>query len=82
MNAENYASVVHCKKCNAEIVWLKTKTGKAMPVNAASVTEEDMEIVPVLFDHTRHISHFSDCPFAAQFRKSGSKASQEHRAPQ
>jgi len=75
-------NIVHCSKCNAEIVWLKTKTGKAMPVNAVSVKEEDVKIVPGLFDHTRHISHFSDCPFAAQFRKCGTKVSQEHRAPQ
>lgn len=57
-------TVTHCSKCNAEIVWLKTKAGKSMPVVASTVQEDDTE-----FDHARHTSHFADCKFAKQFRK-------------
>jgi hypothetical protein len=56
--------IVHCSKCNAEMVWLKTKTGKAMPVDAATVKEGDVE-----YEHGRHISHFATCKFAVKFRK-------------
>ena len=56
--------VVHCSKCNARMVWLKTKAGKAIPVDAATVTDGDTN-----YQHGRHISHFATCKFADQFRK-------------
>jgi hypothetical protein len=54
----------HCAKCKAAIVWLKTKTGKAMPVNAETAGDDDKE-----YEHGKHISHFATCEFAAQFRR-------------
>lgn len=65
--------VEHCAKCNAEIVWLKTKNGKSMPVVAKTVSEGD-----TVYDHTRHTSHFADCPFAQTFRKRVEKKWPEH----
>ena len=53
-----------CRSCRAEIVWLKTTGGKAMPVDAASVQEGDK-----LYSYTRHISHFASCPDAKKFRR-------------
>lgn len=47
------------------MVWLPTAAGKREPVNAETVAEGDVQ-----FDHRRHVSHFSDCPQAARFRRS------------
>ncbi len=56
--------ITHCRKCNAEMVWLATSAGKTMPVNADTVREGDE-----VYDHTRHVSHFATCKFADSFRK-------------
>lgn len=60
--------VVHCRSCNAEIVWLKTKAGKSMPVDAATVKPGDTE-----FEHGRHMSHFGTCPQAKRWSKKGKR---------
>lgn len=57
-------AVQHCRACQAPIAFLKTRTGKSIPINADTVRPDDTD-----FDHTRHKSHFADCPQAAQFRK-------------
>jgi len=64
MNTNVVPSVQHCRACQAAIVFLKTKTGKSIPINADTVRVGDTD-----FDHTRHKSHFADCPQASQFRK-------------
>jgi hypothetical protein len=53
-----------CKKCNAAIQWVKTASGKQMPVDAATAKPDDLE-----YDHARMISHFATCKFANEFRK-------------
>lgn len=53
-----------CSKCQREIIFLKTAKGKNIPVNAETVEWGDTE-----YEHGKHISHFSDCPAAASFRK-------------
>lgn len=53
-----------CRSCDAEIVWLKTATGKNMPVDASTVTEGDDK-----FNPEKHVSHFATCPFAKQHRR-------------
>lgn len=53
-----------CRKCHAPIVMIPTAKGRLMPIDAATYKVGDK-----LFDHTRHISHFSTCPYAEQFRK-------------
>jgi len=65
MNTNVIPSVQRCRACRAAIVYLKTKTGKSMPVNAETVMAVD-----TVFDHTRHTSHFATCPKADEFRKS------------
>ena len=53
-----------CKSCNKEIVWLKTKNGKYMPVNADTIQGKE-----TIYDYVKgHISHFSTCEDADQFR--------------
>lgn len=57
----------HCRSCGAKIIWLKTKAGKAMPVDSATITESD---AAPQYDATQgHISHFATCPNAAKHRK-------------
>lgn len=53
-----------CRACRARIIFLKTSSGKAMPVDADTVEASDDQ-----FDHERHVSHFATCPDAPQFRR-------------
>lgn len=65
--------LTRCKSCNKEIYWLPTKKGNSMPTNAESLTEEEKRIIesgrPLVFEHGKHVSHFSDCPNAKQHRR-------------
>lgn len=56
--------VTPCTSCSASIVFLRTSTGKVMPVDAATVLPEDD-----VFDPKRHKSHFASCPNSAQHRR-------------
>lgn len=60
-------------ECNSAIVFLKTKTGKDMPVDIDSISEEEKgKIIKgeiVSFEYGRHISHFATCPKANKFRR-------------
>jgi len=58
-----------CRSCGAEIVWLKTSTGKSMPVDTESVVDE----AATIFDPVQMTSHFATCPDAAKHRKTKSK---------
>lgn len=53
-----------CRNCDADIVWLRTRSGRNMPVDADSVEPGDDE-----FDAGRHVSHFSTCPDAGRYRR-------------
>ncbi len=57
-----------CRRCKAPIIWLTTKLGKSMPVDAASVRNASLAGLPV-FDPKIHVSHFATCKFADYFRK-------------
>lgn len=54
-----------CTSCGAAIKYLRTERGHWMPVNAESVGAEDK-----LFKPGVHVSHFANCPQAAEHRKS------------
>jgi len=56
--------IEHCRSCNAEIVWLKTKLKKHIPVNADTVKDDGQEFDPLV-----HVSHFATCPQAKRWRK-------------
>lgn len=72
-----------CKSCGAAIIWVKTQSGKSMPVDAAETADGNVWVAvcesgPTAFfppagtgipDATRHKSHFATCEFAAQHRK-------------
>jgi|GEM_PF-1422513 hypothetical protein len=55
-----------CRSCGALIVWFRTKAGKRMPVDAA--TTQPTDAVHQL-DLSRHVSHFTTCPNAAEHRR-------------
>lgn len=62
-----------CRSCGAEIVWLVTKKGKRIPVDAETVDLE-LDELPV-FEPRRslmwtvaHRSHFATCPEADTWR--------------
>lgn len=65
-----YPGASRCKSCNAEIIWLKTKNGKDMPVDAGSV-DLPLTGTPPTFDSAIMTSHFATCPNAGQHRKKG-----------
>ena len=52
-----------CRSCGADVIFISTRAGKSMPINADTARPEDE-----LFDHTRHKSHFSTCPKADKHR--------------
>ncbi len=53
-----------CKGCGAEIVWLKTKSGKNMPCNAEKTTiiTESGEVI------TGYVPHWGTCSQSHTFR--------------
>lgn len=53
-----------CRSCGAEIRFLRTRAGKAIPVDIDSVKPSDHE-----FDPDRHMTHFKTCPEAGKWRK-------------
>ena len=55
--------------CGADIVWLKTRGGKNMPVDAGTVNLTN----DAIFDGARHTSHYATCPDANRFRKGTGK---------
>jgi len=44
-----------CNRCGAPIVWLKTKSGKNIPVDPEDVRSGDV------YDKGRHSCHFDTC---------------------
>ena len=63
-----------CRACKAEIAFVVTRKGKHMPVDAGSLSAEDLELLSrvgekVPFRYGDHISHFATCPQAGEFRR-------------
>lgn len=54
-----------CRSCGAEIFWMKTKSGKNMPVDFDDELTREKE-----FDADRMQSHFATCSEADKHRKS------------
>lgn len=66
-------NLTYCSACDAAIAFLKTKSGKPMPVDIETVNEQEKQKLvngeDVPFEFGRHISHFATCPEAKKFRK-------------
>mgnify|MGYP002868905559 CR=1 FL=1 len=52
-----------CRGCGEKIVFMPTKTGKLIPVDADTFDNS------ILFDAKKHTAHFATCPQAKEFRK-------------
>lgn len=53
-----------CSGCGALVRWVRTGSGKRMPVDAETAKPDDE-----VFDATRHMSHFATCKDASKFRR-------------
>lgn len=54
-----------CRSCGKEIVFLKTRKGNLIPVNAETIQGKE-----TTFDvASGHVPHFSTCPDAGKWRK-------------
>ena len=56
------AKIEHCKSCDAQIVWTRTPTGRAVPLALSTVQTRDGKRYAV--------SHFRDCPNAKEWGRS------------
>jgi len=56
-----------CKSCGAAIVWMKTSSGKNIPVDADSIKDHTLTI----FDPRVMVAHFTTCPDSSRWRKRG-----------
>lgn len=59
----NFRTVL-CRSCSKPIIFMKTRLGKRMPTNAESVAPADL-----VFDASKHVSHYATCPHANSHRK-------------
>ncbi|MBI2801270.1 MAG: hypothetical protein HYX63_13495 [Gammaproteobacteria bacterium] len=64
MSQREHEHITQCRACGADVVFLRTKKMKLMPVDAATVAHDDYQ-----FDDTKHVSHFATCPHADQYRR-------------
>jgi len=70
---------MRCKACGERIIFLITKNKKWIPVDMDSISEEDISYMasrneddPLLeFKYGEHITHFTTCPNADDFRDQG-----------
>ena len=63
--------VSQCRGCEADIVWMKTKRGKSMPINVIPTESQfrGPNAGELKFVFGEHQSHFQTCPCAGEFRK-------------
>lgn len=59
-----------CKGCGAPIVFMKTRKGKYIPVDAESIKTNEVFFNP----NSGMIAHFATCPKAQDFRKPKQKS--------
>lgn len=62
-NEAHERRITRCKACRARIIFLDTSSGKKIPVDADTVDAEDE-----VYEHGKHVSHFSTCTEADKFR--------------
>lgn len=69
-----------CRGCQAQIRWVKTAAGKAMPVDLARTTTTEDAIIlygddgvrvsaPPGVARTGHVPHFASCPVRERFKR-------------
>ena len=62
-----------CNGCGEEIMWLKTKNGKNIPVNIPNFDDgesaHEAVTTAIEFNPDYMVSHFATCKYANKFRK-------------
>ena len=61
-----------CKSCGQELLWVKSSSGKNIPLNAEPIKKvwtENKKTQTWYFSDEAYVSHFATCPNADQFRK-------------
>lgn len=67
--------MANCRSCGAEIIWAKTLSGKAMPLDAEPVLGGRIRLEDgIAYPHSscrepHYNTHFVTCKFAAQHRR-------------
>lgn len=74
MNGTNKPKVCSEPNCLTEFYYLRNeKTGKYIPVDLSSINDKELLTLQnfgtVLYDSTRHISHFKTCKNPNKFSK-------------
>jgi hypothetical protein len=74
-------SAATCRGCSAPILWIRTASGKAMPVDAEPVRQAGKAVLwnpdgtqampDAEFVTVGHQSHFATCVKAHEFRRKG-----------
>jgi hypothetical protein len=63
MDTTNWRGVT-CRRCKAPIVFVLTRKGTRMPVDAKTFDSGD-----TMFDPKKHMTHFATCSHPQEFRK-------------
>lgn len=58
-------NISKCRSCGADIVWMKTKKGKNIPVDYDHTNDPETTV----FDPDTMTTHFETCPDADKFRR-------------
>ena len=73
------SNLTSCKACAEQVIFLKTKNNKTIPVNFSSVSSVEKELAAIgkefPFVYGRHISHFATCTDSDKFRSSSKSQS-------
>jgi hypothetical protein len=70
-----------CRSCGARITWVRTESGKAMPIDVAPRADGNVGVTgggiavylkaDEQWQGPRYVSHFASCPQSARWRKPG-----------
>ena len=62
--------IAACRSCREDIYWFENPaTGKKIPIDAESLSDEDIEDEDIELDLSYMVSHFATCPQANDWRK-------------
>ena len=62
------AAVSHCRSCHAPVYWVRTPSGRPMPVSVNTDVAAECS-APTLTATGCGVAHWADCPTADQHRR-------------
>jgi hypothetical protein len=67
-----------CGSCGAPVLWARTETGKAIPLDAVPTERGNLvladgvvHVARILGHSPQYVPHFATCPHAGQWRRGG-----------